>query len=104
MKFCSKCSGLMGGIGDGKIECIACHNIEEGEISTTHSMKKKGKKGEGVADSNNMFADYDFICKKCGYDKAQAIIKDPMISDEDHLIIMKCGKCGFSEQLARKVT
>jgi DNA-directed RNA polymerase subunit M/transcription elongation factor TFIIS len=106
MKFCSKCKGLMHTISNeqGKLKCMAFGNIEEGKIESSHKMHKKAEKGEGFVNHNDIFADYDFVCKKCGYNKAQAIIKEPMLSDEDHMIFMKCGKCGAAEQLARKVT
>ena len=44
------------------------------------------------------------MCKKCGYDKAQIIDMCIFYSDEDNLILLKCGKCNFAERIGRKVS
>ena len=106
MKFCSKCKGLMKPIENekSKLICISCKNIEDGEITSVTKIKKKPEKGEGFVEDKDIFADHDFICKKCGHNKAQIIIKGPQISDEDDPIYLRCGKCGKAQQLARKIS
>lgn len=88
----------------GRLICISCKNIEDGEITSTTKIKKEVQKGKGIIEDKDIFADYDFVCKKCGHNKAQVIIKGPQISDEDDPIYLKCGKCGKAEQIARKIT
>jgi len=44
------------------------------------------------------------FCRKCkGLLKAEIIERPPYISDEDTLTFLKCGKCSFTQQLARKI-
>jgi len=56
-----------------------------------------------VIDDINRVAVHDHICVKCGYDKAEIIDKGQMYSDEDDVILFKCGKCGHIEMLDNKV-
>ena len=51
-----------------------------------------------------IIATYDHKCKKCGFSKAQIIDMGIFYSDEDQLILLKCGKCGYSERIGRKVS
>ena len=60
--------------------------------------------GEGVLSDENKMATYKHKCEKCGYGKAQIIDVGPLYSDEDNLILLKCGKCGFSERIGRKTS
>jgi len=60
--------------------------------------------GQGVVLEQNFLADYEHICRKCGYNKAQIIDKGIYYSDEDNLILLKCGKCGYCERIGRKVS
>tara|TARA_Y100000310_G_scaffold334914_3_gene415714 strand:- start:561 stop:827 length:267 start_codon:yes stop_codon:yes gene_type:complete len=57
-----------------------------------------------VASDRNLLAVYDHKCKKCGHGKAELIEKMAWYSDEDNTYQLKCGKCGFIEQLEGKVT
>jgi DNA-directed RNA polymerase subunit M/transcription elongation factor TFIIS len=63
---------------------------------------KQGKRIE-VSDGENILAVHDHKCKKCGYNLAELIEIAPFYSDEDSVLRMKCGKCGFVEQLEGKV-
>ncbi|MBI2045655.1 hypothetical protein HYT23_06355 [Candidatus Pacearchaeota archaeon] len=65
---------------------------------------RKNQVGEGVVKDENEFADYPNKCKKCGYDKAQIIDMGVSYSDEDNLILLKCGKCGCSDRIGNKVS
>lgn len=103
MKFCKNCKEIMKITKQGKFECTNCNSIEEGEISSTEKIIKKQKREQGVVDDKNLFADFDHICKKCGYNKAQVIERNPYVSDEDSLSYIRCGKCGWTENLARKI-
>jgi len=90
--------------GTSDLICISCNNIEKGEISSTTKIKIKPEKGKGVIEDKDIFADYDFLCSKCGHNKAQAIIRAPHVSDEDDPVYFRCGKCGHTKQVAKKVT
>lgn len=72
--------------------------VEEEEIEIPK------EKGEGVLKNKNELATYKHKCKKCGYNKAQIIEVGFLVSDEDYLILLKCGKCGYSERVGRKTT
>jgi len=60
--------------------------------------------GRGVLKEENRMATYKHKCEKCGYGKAQIIDVGPLYSDEDNLILLKCGKCGYSERIGSKIT
>ena len=60
--------------------------------------------GEGIAKEKDVFASYDHKCKKCGYKKAEVIDLVSQYSDEDELIMIKCGKCGYTERIEKKTT
>lgn len=107
MKFCPNCQGILIPKSIGERSIIACKNCDyfrekqvehliEGE-----EISGKSKKGEGVAKFKNEFADYNHKCSKCGYEKAQIIDAGVFISDEDNLIMLKCGKCGYAERIGK---
>ena len=92
---------------DGNLfECISCssrENISEKDLTSSEIMPKKSEIKQGVVEHTNIYATYDFKCEKCGYDKAEVIERQPYITDEDSLTFLKCGKCNFTQQLARKI-
>lgn len=61
---------------------------------------EKGK----IAEEQNEFATYEHKCSKCGYGKAEIIDLGAQYSDENNLILLKCGKCGWSERVSGKVS
>ena len=60
----------------------------------------KVEMGKVVPDDNENY----YKCPKCGYEKAQIIDMGIFYSDEDNLILLKCGKCGHSERIGRKTS
>jgi DNA-directed RNA polymerase subunit M/transcription elongation factor TFIIS len=114
LNFCSKCGGILRSqkIDENKSYhfCDNCNEFqlmkteEIKDLSSNEKMQKSKEKGGGIGKSENVFADYSNICKKCGYDKAQVLDLGIFYSDEDNLILLKCGKCGFSERIGRKTT
>jgi DNA-directed RNA polymerase subunit M/transcription elongation factor TFIIS len=87
-----------------KSYCKKCSTSKE-SISTSIGEKFKiEERGSGVTNEGNPSANYDNTCKKCGHIGAEIIDVGILFSDEDHLILLKCGKCGFSERQGRKAT
>lgn len=87
-----------------KSYCKKCSTSKE-SISTSIGEKFKNEiRGSGVTNEGNASANYDNKCKKCGHTGAEIIDVGVLFSDEDHLILLKCGKCGFSERQGRKAT
>lgn len=65
---------------------------------------KKDEKQKGIVNGQNEFATYPHQCKKCGFDKAEIIIMQPMYTDADYIIRYKCGKCNYTEQERMRFT
>ncbi|MBR9702068.1 hypothetical protein GOV13_04045 [Candidatus Pacearchaeota archaeon] len=111
LRFCHKCKTLQRPRKkDGKIifDCSKCGFSEvideKDHVITSEKMKKPEKRGKGSVEDKDVFATYEHVCEKCGYDKAEVIDMGIFYSDEDNLILLKCGKCGWSERIGRKVS
>ncbi len=111
LKFCQRCRTLMSPqkiLNEFFFKCGSCGFSEE--INDENSLTAKEKignakfLGKGVMNGENSSADYSNKCKKCGHEKAEIIDMGVFISDEDNLILLKCGKCGFSERVGRKTS
>ncbi len=95
---------------DGMIifECANCGFVDtapdDSSLNSSEKMIPSQKRGEGAGEDKNDFADYPNVCKKCGYEFAQVLDLGIFISDEDNLILLKCGKCGYSERIGRKTS
>ena len=92
-------------VGDGdSFECVKCGYREKSpDLISDEVMPKKPEIKEGVVKDKNVNATFDFKCEKCSYNKAEVIERQPYVSDEDSLTFLRCGKCGFTRQLARKI-
>ena len=114
LKFCESCGGI---VRIQKIDknhsYLFCDNCQKFSltktkenliISSSEKIQNEKEKGQGVSKEENLLANYKNICKKCGYEKAQILDMGIFYSDEDNLILLKCGKCGFSERVGRKVS
>ena len=86
--------------------CVKCDFFKEfkGEPLVRTDKVENENKGEGFVEGGNEMAIYDHVCKKCGYSKAQIMDMGVSYSDEDNLILLKCGKCGFAERIGEKVS
>ena len=108
LKFCPKCGDLLipeGKNGEFIATCGKCGFSKKVKaLKRKESFEPKKKVGEGVIKNENILATYPNKCPKCGYDKAQIIDMGIFYSDEDNLIVLKCGKCGYSERIGRKVS
>ena len=117
LEFCPKCENLMipekvnGKKGiETWIKCYHCHLskklkdnstlLEREKILHKHNIGKVFK----ISGLKNEFATYKHKCQKCGYGKAQVIDLGIFYSDEDNLILLKCGKCGWSERVGKKTS
>jgi DNA-directed RNA polymerase subunit M/transcription elongation factor TFIIS len=58
--------------------------------------------GEGIVKEKDVFATYNHKCKKCGYEKAEILDLGAQYSDENELVMIKCGKCGYTERVEKK--
>ena len=107
MDFCPRCKKLLIPIrGEDYVytECPDC-GIKTRVYSEQVNEKISPEEiGEGVITDENLFATYEYKCKKCGYDKAEVIDMGIFISDEDNLILMRCGKCGHTDRIGRKTS
>ncbi|MEK6842257.1 MAG: hypothetical protein AABX84_00415 [Nanoarchaeota archaeon] len=89
------------------LKCLKCdfiQNTDNSFLKTSEKIKEKKEFGNGIKDDKNEFATYPNKCKKCGYDKAQVLDLGIFYSDEDNLILLKCGNCDFSERIGRKTS
>ncbi len=107
MKFCPKCKGLLVPKSIGErfiVKCKNCGFFLEGKakpLIEEEDIEPAKKRGKGIL-KGNPFATYKHKCKKCGYVKAQIIDMGVFVSDEDNLIMLKCGKCGYAERVGRR--
>ena len=108
MRFCPKCKGLLipNQIGEKfVVKCKNCDFSVEGKakpLIEEEEIKHKPKRGKGILKNKNAFATYKHKCGECGYGKAQIIDMGVFYSDEDNLIMLKCGACGYAERVGRR--
>ena len=103
IKFCPKCRGIL--MFDK--EMVVCSNcgfskVSNGVLSSSEKIPQNEERGDGAVKGENTFATYEHECSKCGYNKAQVVDCGVFYSDEDNLIFLKCGKCGFSERVGKE--
>ena len=106
--FCALCGTLLQLKKTEYGKWMACpHGHRQPELvqnsESLTELNTKRAETISVADDINRLAVHDHICKRCGHDKAQLIEMLASYSDEDNTYRMKCGKCGYVEQLEGKV-
>ena len=111
LEFCSKCENILipQKLGEEEfwVKCTHCGFSRKLKSDSPLVEKEKilHKYQIGrVLSVGNEFATYKNKCLKCGYDKAQIIDMGISYSDEDNLILLKCGKCGWSERVGKKTS
>lgn len=108
LNFCPHCNNLLIpklGAGEKFVFCAKCGYFKE--VSKYLVTKEKvglDKKAEGIVKDENIYATYEHECEKCGWKKAQIIDMGVFVSDEDNLIFIKCGKCGYVERIGRRTS
>jgi len=107
LEFCPKCENIMipEKVGDKYfIKCAHCDFSKklknDSKLIEKEKILHKYEIGK-VLKSENEFATYKHKCEKCGYGNAQVIDVGSFYSDEDNLILLKCGKCGWSERIGK---
>jgi|SRR3990172_8404401 len=109
LEFCPSCKNIL--IPEklnGKdfwVKCHHCHfskRFKGKALIEKEKVPKKGKTGNKISKVENEFATYKHKCQKCSFGKAQVIDIGSFYSDEDDLILFKCGKCGWSERSTKK--
>lgn len=101
-KFCEKCGSILHVIKkDGKmfLICKHCDFCEETTEGASHKEKRDNKSQEIKAiKAQNIHATFPHTCSKCGYNKAEVIDLGVWYTDEDSVVMFKCGKCGYTEK------
>ena len=106
--FCKTCGSLLVPKHTPFGKWFSCPNghlqpeLQNEEKTLTSQNQEKGREIQ-VAKDENILAVHKHKCKRCGYEQAELIEIAPSYSDEDPTYRMKCGKCGFVEQLEGKV-
>ena len=106
LKFCPECKGILVPKRIEKNWFVRCEKcgflckvknkplIDEEEI-------EHEERGKGIAKEQNSFANYKHKCKKCRYEKGELINLGAQYSDENELVMIRCGKCGFTERIEK---
>lgn len=107
MNFCPKCSSLLQPTNhDNKLilKC-SCGYTQQLETSNIKENYKTKSENLNIRSSISPLATQDHICKKCGFNKAELQIQDiasmgRWCGDQDGKAFLKCGKCGFKEEIS----
>ena len=107
--FCATCGTILRPLKTefGKwMSCPEGHSQPELKTSTETIVRKNNFQGKRieVADDSNILAVHDYICKHCGYGKAEMLEIGAFYADEDNVVQMKCEKCRKVSRLEGKVT
>jgi len=104
MMFCPKCKSILGHKKLGSkihvfCKCGYSERVSEGKKLTDTPRVRRIEVIDGV----NRLAVHDHRCEKCGHNKAEIIEKGQMYSDEDDVVLYRCGKCGHTIMMDAKV-
>ena len=73
-------------------------------LRVSEKIRKEDEITEGAVDDENIYATYPHKCCKCGYGFAQIIELGVWYSDEGQVTRLRCGKCGFSQNIGSKTS
>lgn len=105
MKFCPNCDSILVPKKDNKrtiLKCSSCQYSEKSEDNKISEKQVNVSRALGVASDKNLNAVNIHTCTKCGHNKAELVKRWSEFSDEDDIILWKCGKCGFTEREENK--
>ena len=74
------------------------------DLTSTEKIHHEKEKGEGVVKDKNINATYPHKCEKCGYGKSEIVDEGVKYTDEAGVILLECGKCGWSERINHKTS
>jgi len=98
--FCSKCQSLLKPIvyrGKVVFRCPSCKKIQDQEKE--HIIKENFNfNSDLITIEDNIKLTNDFICPNCGHPEAQLLNS----SNDSDLVILKCSKCGYTENRSDK--
>jgi DNA-directed RNA polymerase subunit M/transcription elongation factor TFIIS len=100
MEFCPMCKNiLVPGEWRGKnVGKCSCGFIRTSGFVIEHESKNiENALGAGVIEKSSG-AGFDFICKKCGFDKAEAKELGEILGNEKSVTLFTCLSCGSVER------
>lgn len=100
LQFCPVCRALLQVREEDGINIAFCNCgfMRKGvDLSSVDKGVSKFR-GEGVSSSDPTDEGVDFICNKCGYNKAELIDLGERNTNENGVSMYKCLKCGHSER------
>jgi len=111
MDFCPKCAAVLVPTKLSTSDVFICDNCgftklikkTDADLKTKEKIVHAPERNMRAAIERNEYASYKNICKKCGFNRAQVIDAGVSYSDEDNLILIRCGKCGYTERIGRRV-
>jgi DNA-directed RNA polymerase subunit M/transcription elongation factor TFIIS len=103
MQFCEKCKNLLLPQTQNNkhyLYCKTCDTLTPTstpqqiiEIQTIHNKKTT------IDITPQQTNGHDFLCKKCGHNKAKLTDLGCMIGDEDWIYLLECTKCGWGTRI-----
>ena len=101
LQFCPVCKSLLQlRDEDGKVILYCnCGFIRRAGVELSSSETRDNHfRGDGVIKDEDKSVGIDYICKKCGYDKAELIDLGERNTNENQVFLYKCLKCQHSER------
>ncbi len=99
LQFCPVCKNLLQlrTEGDKNIGFCSCGFVRTSGIilEADDNSNKLVEKGSGSVDEKQNTLGVERICKKCGYNQAEA---SEIAANEANIFIFKCLKCGFTDR------
>jgi DNA-directed RNA polymerase subunit M/transcription elongation factor TFIIS len=100
LEFCPVCKKLLE-IGEWKGKQVgkcSCGFIRTSGINILGEDKSSSEKvGLGISNSESS-SGFNFLCSKCGHDKAEVKILGEILGNEKSVTLFTCLKCGKAER------
>lgn len=101
LQFCPVCKALLNinfENGSNIATCRCGFSRKNGLDLTSVDKGARELRGEGVISSQGIVEGIDFVCKKCGYNKAELIDLGERNTNENGVSLYRCLKCGHNER------